>query len=181
VEKKAKYKKRAPYRIRVKWFEKNGYDMHESGRPYHWVVYENANGRPPKGWHIHHINHLKGDNRIENLIAVPQLVHTWVHEGTTASVFFDRKDIEEFIVKWKSLPKFGPEIAKMLEVLTVGQCIEVSKFIAEVTERRKKENKPAKKITYSKATVKDKIDNLVDCGYSVATKEMLTVLQAKPL
>lgn len=37
----------------------------------HLVVWETYNGHPlPEGWHIHHINGIKSDNRIENLLAL---------------------------------------------------------------------------------------------------------------
>ncbi len=48
-------------------------------KPYrleHHLVWERANGRPlPKGYIIHHLNGIKGDNRIENLAAVSRLDH----------------------------------------------------------------------------------------------------------
>jgi len=38
----------------------------------HHLVWEKANGKKlPKGWIIHHLNGIRDDNRIENLVAVP--------------------------------------------------------------------------------------------------------------
>uniref|UniRef100_A0A6M3K5D7 Putative homing endonuclease n=1 Tax=viral metagenome TaxID=1070528 RepID=A0A6M3K5D7_9ZZZZ len=49
------------------------------GRGYkleHHIVWEEANGKPlPKGWVIHHLNGVKDDNRIENLMAMPRNSH----------------------------------------------------------------------------------------------------------
>ena len=41
----------------------------------HRVVWEAANGKIPLGWVIHHLNGDKGDNRLENLIAMPRKEH----------------------------------------------------------------------------------------------------------
>ena len=43
----------------------------------HIVVWEKANSKPlPKGWIIHHLNGIKDDNRIENLVAMPRKQHS---------------------------------------------------------------------------------------------------------
>lgn len=42
----------------------------------HLVVWETHTGKSvPNGWHIHHINGNKSDNRIENLLALPSREH----------------------------------------------------------------------------------------------------------
>jgi len=41
----------------------------------HIVIWENTHGPTPKGWQIHHINGVKDDNRLENLIALPPKTH----------------------------------------------------------------------------------------------------------
>ena len=41
----------------------------------HRVIYEEYHGKIPKGWHVHHKNGVKTDNRIENLIALPPHEH----------------------------------------------------------------------------------------------------------
>lgn len=46
----------------------------------HLVVWcSSGNPRPPPGWVLHHINHDKTDNRIENLCAMPRGEHTAEH------------------------------------------------------------------------------------------------------
>lgn len=44
--------------------------------PEHRYIYEKATGKKvPEGWVIHHLNGLKGDNRFENLVAMPKGDH----------------------------------------------------------------------------------------------------------
>ena len=41
----------------------------------HILVWEAANGPTPKGWHVHHLNGIKDDNRLENLLAMSKSDH----------------------------------------------------------------------------------------------------------
>jgi len=42
----------------------------------HIYIWEQANGKPvPEGWVIHHLNGIKDDNRISNLVALPCKKH----------------------------------------------------------------------------------------------------------
>lgn len=41
----------------------------------HIAVWEAANGSVPQGWHVHHLNGTKDDNRLENLIAMSASDH----------------------------------------------------------------------------------------------------------
>lgn len=47
----------------------------------HVVVWEAANGLLPKGWHIHHLNGIRDDNRPENLQAMSRHLHQGLHVG----------------------------------------------------------------------------------------------------
>jgi hypothetical protein len=42
----------------------------------HRYVWQKEKGPIPDGWDIHHINEVKGDNRIENLECLPKSEHT---------------------------------------------------------------------------------------------------------
>ena len=42
----------------------------------HIKVWEEANGLVPTGWVIHHLNGIKDDNRLENLVALPRKRHS---------------------------------------------------------------------------------------------------------
>lgn len=41
----------------------------------HIVLWEQANGSLPEGWVIHHLNGIRDDNRLENLVAMPRKRH----------------------------------------------------------------------------------------------------------
>lgn len=45
----------------------------------HRIVWEEAHGPIPEGCHIHHRNHVRDDNRLENLELVNGRVHNSVH------------------------------------------------------------------------------------------------------
>lgn len=48
-------------------------------RAEHILVWEAAHGPLPKGYIVHHINHIKDDNRLENLEAMPRAQHNHSH------------------------------------------------------------------------------------------------------
>ena len=50
----------------------------------HRWIWEQANGPIPRGWIIHHINGLRNDNRLVNLLAIPRGRHStkYITEAT---------------------------------------------------------------------------------------------------
>jgi hypothetical protein len=42
----------------------------------HIMVWEQANGLLPQGWIVHHMNGIRDDNRLENLVAMPRKRHS---------------------------------------------------------------------------------------------------------
>jgi hypothetical protein len=47
----------------------------------HRLVWREHNGPIPRGLSVHHINGVKDDNRIENLMLVDTKTHSWIHNG----------------------------------------------------------------------------------------------------
>tara|TARA_R110000823_G_scaffold224634_2_gene352600 strand:+ start:1015 stop:1233 length:219 start_codon:yes stop_codon:yes gene_type:complete len=56
-------------------------------------LYEQKIGKIPYNWDIHHIDFNHDNNKIENLIAVPSMVHMVIHQ----SGFIPRDEIENLI------------------------------------------------------------------------------------
>ena len=56
-------------------------------------LYEQNIGKIPYNWEIHHIDFNHNNNKIDNLIAVPSMVHMIIHQ----SGFIPRDEIENLI------------------------------------------------------------------------------------
>ena len=53
----------------------------------HIFVWETINGKPlPKGWHVHHLNGIKDDNRPSNLAGMPSRKHFLVLAAKTKRI-----------------------------------------------------------------------------------------------
>jgi len=50
-------------------------------------------GEIPKDWDIHHIDFNHDNNNLDNLIAVPKIVHTVIHQ----TGYLDKEEIENLI------------------------------------------------------------------------------------
>jgi hypothetical protein len=75
----------------------NGYVTGQDGR-YHRLVWESENGAVPSGWHVHHIDGVKTNNSIENLIALPGNLHTYIHAIQMRDLSrLNRSQIEELL------------------------------------------------------------------------------------
>ena len=56
-------------------------------------LFEQKVGRIPDNWEIHHVDFNHDNNKIENLIAVPSIVHMVIHQ----SGYIPRDEIENLI------------------------------------------------------------------------------------
>lgn len=94
-------------------YRRNSLRKYKKGKLSHREIYKQKVGPIPFGWHIHHINGLKGDNRISNLIAVPAHFHAWIHECQYLDSTQNFKPYSKCI--W-SKSKIKKELAKYLQI-----------------------------------------------------------------
>jgi len=80
----------------------NGYYIITSGKEgnhnkmLHRLIWENHYGKPvPKGYVIHHLNHQKDDNRIQNLQCVEDKLHRKYHNNEDNHPMFNKKHCDE--------------------------------------------------------------------------------------
>ena len=93
---------------------RDGYE-YIGNKSVHRLVYEEAYGKCPHGWHVHHVNFNKRDNRLENLIAMPENLHVEIHRRMKQGNFKYTKDqIQEMIDPWIDRSrKFKAEAKKL--------------------------------------------------------------------
>ena len=61
------------------------------------TLYEKHIEKIPKGWHVHHIDFNHNNNSLDNLIAVPEIVHTVIHQ----SGYMPKDEIQNLIQIYK--------------------------------------------------------------------------------
>lgn len=62
----------------------------------HTIVWEAFNGKIPKGYDIHHKNHIKSDNRLENLELVERCEHRKRHQRCVLQYTIDGQLLHEY-------------------------------------------------------------------------------------
>lgn len=68
-----------------RWYLTQNYYVDRTGKLLHRAIYESVHGEIPQGYHIHHKNEIKSDNRIENLEALTVSEHIKSHEPRGAT------------------------------------------------------------------------------------------------
>lgn len=61
----------------------SGYIQTEDGEFEHRAVYKRVHGQIPYGWIVHHLDYCKTNNEPENLMALPEHVHKYIHTRFT--------------------------------------------------------------------------------------------------
>lgn len=106
---------------KVSWIEYNNHKFYPTKQGYwlgtvnkkpirlHRYVWEQHNGKIPKGYHIHHKNGNKNDNRVENLEMLPAAAHLSAHSNEPKQKTIARENILKHgvpaAVKWHKSPK----------------------------------------------------------------------------
>lgn len=62
----------------------------------HTIVWEAFNGKIPKGYDVHHRNHIKSDNRLANLELVERIEHRKMHQRKVLQYTLDGQLINEY-------------------------------------------------------------------------------------
>ena len=83
-----------------------GYFQAADGAWLHRDAYRHFYAREiPPGWHVHHVNCRPWDNRKKNLVALPPIVHDYVHflmASYTHAARVPRKDCALWASQWKN-------------------------------------------------------------------------------
>nr|DAN84791.1 MAG TPA: homing endonuclease [Caudoviricetes sp.] len=86
-------------------YYKCGHYFQRKGVRLHRVVWEYHNGAIPQGYHVHHIDHNSCNNRIENLMLMPEREHLSNHMRTPERTAKSRESIKKAIecaTEWHS-------------------------------------------------------------------------------
>lgn len=89
-----------------------GYWQTKEGLAWHRLVYRKHFGSIPKGWHVHHIDGVRENNDPENLIAIPEKLHSDIHRK--GKPLPSRKEIDGMLA-WMQLPSSEKKRLKRLE------------------------------------------------------------------
>lgn len=79
-KKKTKEQKKITRGQVAHYARRNGYEVDANGNVVHQLVWKTAHGKPPANYDVHHVNTIKKDNRIENLVALPKEYHNYIHQ-----------------------------------------------------------------------------------------------------
>lgn len=138
------FKNLAKYRREDEEWTYNGYKIIGKVANYR-LIYISAHGKPPKGWHIHHIDCNKANDKLENLIALPELIHRAVHsKGNELSRYLTRKEVEETLYKYLKDEDINGEPRKLVDSLAIPQLVALRNYINSKLTKVKKD-KQAKK------------------------------------
>jgi hypothetical protein len=79
---------------------------HKSGHVFeHILVWERSHGPLLQGWHVHHMNGIKDDNRLENLMALSPRSHREHHARTVDLLRARIRKLERELSSLKSRSK----------------------------------------------------------------------------
>lgn len=118
--------------------------------PVHRSIYCSEYGQPPRGWHVHHIDGVKLNNRIENLIALPAGLHIRLHECYLWERLPGRRDIERMLQEYKD----GVKIDYSKKRKNKRRKIEYEKAYIKKEKAKKKK---LKQIHKTRSQLKDNI------------------------
>lgn len=136
---------------------KKGYKTTDSGKFVHRDIYEKVHGKINKDWIVHHIDCSKTNNVIDNLIAVPIIIHTKIHHIISDEKRnVNRDEILSFLDD--SITKIGTLLKKQTQLI-----LELNSIEKELTRLHDLVSyKPTPKDQIKRSIVKPDLDEIMD-------------------
>ena len=109
----------------------------------HRVIWKHHHGKIRKGWVIHHINHVKTDNRLENLIAIPEALHGEIHTWYAQTDY--KLPIEEILGMLEDHLRLNPYTKDELKLIAKREKAQAGKALVKAAKQAKRKEAQAKK------------------------------------
>lgn len=124
----------------------NGYEIDgKSKKSIHRIIYEKHYGCIPIGYVIHHINGIKIDNKLENLIQLPKEYHNLLHQKFHIKNLPSRNFIEIDVKHWLELKEKYDSIALDIKnLIQKREKIRISLGISSKKNKKKFKKKMKK-------------------------------------
>ena len=90
----------------------------------HRYKYEREVGHIPDGWDIHHIDHDKTNNDIDNLVAIPKAIHAWIFS----------KEREDIVKETKGTKNWASQNITLINLLPINTTCKVTTRLIDVLE-----------------------------------------------
>lgn len=151
----------------------------------HIYIWEYYNGDVPKGYHVHHIDHDKNNNEIDNLMLITAKEHASLHGNSWSE---ERRDKQLKILREKAIPEAvkwhkseeSTEWHKKHYEATKEKLHEKSefvcdncgkKFVAEVTGKNRFCSNKCKSMYRRKSGVDNETRKCICCGKEFTTNK----------
>lgn len=78
-------------------YKSNGYALRGDGRVLHRAVWMRYFGPIPPGFHVHHVDQIKTNNAIGNLVALPAWFHEEIHRQMRENYEMRKRYTKEYL------------------------------------------------------------------------------------
>ncbi len=163
-KKKNRAKSAIGFRASIRRAKEKGYVI-ENGQVQHRLVWKHHFETIPAGWVVHHINEIKTDNNIDNLVALPNELHNKLHKiqwdknnrftkadlmEVYESAYLTFKKINSKIRDAKNLIKQlekDRELAGLDELLKIADTMSIQKKICDINTPKEKSTRDRFELT----------------------------------
>lgn len=147
-------------------FDERGYLCEEDGEATHRKIYRETFGRPPKGWHVHHIDYNKYNNSAANLIALPKRLHEWIHTNFKLEECPNREYLMLKIEVWeKAQARKDQALAAVIEgvkELDLEQLEILDRHIFGKLKKLRPKKRSKGQIEFNKRVAKKQVKRFID-------------------